>query len=182
MAAAAEPLLLTVEQYRQLPEREDVIQELHWGQVITLTRPKARHVKLQSRLVRLLRPQAEHLGYVESELPFRALPDYDLRAADVAFISRERWDEVDDEDDLRGAPELVIEVLSRSNTLAKMQELAALCLSAGTQEFWVLDAKRQTVTVTSRDGASVIYRGEDRIPLPLFGGELPLSEIFARRS
>jgi hypothetical protein len=71
-------------------------------------RPKARHVKLQSRLVRLLRPVAEHLGYAESELPFRALPNYDLRAADVAFITKDRWDAIDDEDDLRGAPELVI--------------------------------------------------------------------------
>jgi Uma2 family endonuclease len=130
MAAVAEPLLMTVEQYRQLHERDDVLQELHWGQLITLTRPKARHVKLQSRLVRLLRPKAEHLGYVESELPFRALPEYDLRAADVAFVAKQRWDEVQDDDDLRGAPELVIEVLSRSNTPAKIQELAALCLSA----------------------------------------------------
>ncbi len=181
MAAVAEPLLITVEQYRRIPECEDVIQELHWGQVITLTRPKARHVKLQSRLVRLLRPQAEHLGYVESELPFRALPEYDLRAADVAFVSKERWDEVEDDDDLRGAPELVIEVLSRSNTSAKIQELAALCLSTGTQELWVIDAKRQTVTVTTREGASRVYLGEDRIPLSLFGGDLGVSEIFARR-
>jgi Uma2 family endonuclease len=180
MAALAEPLLMTVEQYRQIPEREDVIQELHWGQIITLTRPKARHVKLQSRLVRLLRPKAEHLGYIESELPFRALPEYDLRAADVAFVSKKRWDEVEDDDDLRGAPELVIEVLSRSNTAAKIQELAALCLSAGTQELWVIDAKRQTVTITNREGSSVVYLGEDRIPLPLFGGDLAVSEIFAR--
>ena len=34
MAAAAEPQLLTVEQYRQLPDREDALQELHWGQVV----------------------------------------------------------------------------------------------------------------------------------------------------
>jgi hypothetical protein len=61
--------LMTVEQYRQIPEREDVIQELHWGQIITLTRPKSHHVKLQSRLVRLRRTKAEHLGYIESELP-----------------------------------------------------------------------------------------------------------------
>jgi Uma2 family endonuclease len=180
MAAVAEPLLTTVERYRQLPERDDVLQELHWGQLITLTRPKARHVKLQSRLVRLLRPKAEHLGYVESELPFRALPEYDLRAADVAFVSKQRWDEVPDDDDLRGAPELVIEVLSRSNTPAKIQELAALCLSAGTHELWVIDAKRETVTVTSRQGASMVYGCEDRIPLSLFGGNLAVSEIFAR--
>ena len=58
MAAATEPLLMTVEQYRQLPDREDVIQELHWGMVVTLSRPKMRHAKLQSRLVRLLRPKS----------------------------------------------------------------------------------------------------------------------------
>ena len=129
MAAAADPLLITVEQYRQIPEREDVIQELHWGQLVNLTRPKARHVKLQSRLVRLLRPKAEHLGYVESELTFRALPEYDLRAADVAFVSKERWDAVGDDEDLLGAPELVFVVLSPSNTQTRIRELAALCLS-----------------------------------------------------
>jgi Uma2 family endonuclease len=112
-------------------------------------------------------------------LPFRALPDYDLRAADVAFVTRERWDAVGDEDDLRGAPELVIEILSPSNTRSKIQELAALCLSAGTQELWVVDAKRQTVTITVRDGATVVYRANDRIPLSLFGGHLSVSEVFA---
>jgi Uma2 family endonuclease len=180
MAAAAEPLLMTVEQYRQLPARGDVIQELHWGQAITLTRPKASHIKLQSRLVRLLRPKAEHLGYVESELPFRALPEYDLRAADVAFVSQKRWDEVADDDDLRGAPELVVEVLSRSNTSAKIQELAALCLSAGTHELWIVDPKRQTVTITNRESTTMVYGREDRIPLSLFGGDLAVSEVFPR--
>ncbi len=55
MATAADPVLMTVEQYRELPKREDVVQELHWGQVVTLTRPRMRHARLQSRLVRLLR-------------------------------------------------------------------------------------------------------------------------------
>jgi Uma2 family endonuclease len=73
----------------------------------------------------------------------------------VAFVSKKRWDGVEDEDDLLGAPELVIEVLSRSDRAAKLQELAALCLSGGTQELWAID------------------------PLGLFGGELAVSEIFA---
>lgn len=37
MAAAPELLLMTVEQYRQLPPQKDVTRELHWGQVVTLT-------------------------------------------------------------------------------------------------------------------------------------------------
>jgi Uma2 family endonuclease len=98
----------------------------------------------------------------------------------VAFVSKQRWDEVPDDEDLCGAPELVIEVLSRSNTPAKIQELAALCLSAGTHELWVIDAKRETVTITNRQGISMVYGPGDRIPLSLFGGELAVSEIFAR--
>jgi hypothetical protein len=89
MAAAAEPLLMTVDEYHQLPDREDVVQELHWGMVVTLSRPKMKHAKLQSRLARLLRPVAEHLGVVETEVAFRALPEYDLRGADVAYVSQQ---------------------------------------------------------------------------------------------
>src|ERR1019366_678110 len=129
MAAATEPLLMTVEQYRQLPDREDVIQELHWGMVVTLSRPKMKHAKLQSRLVRLLRPKAEHLGVVETE--FRALPEYDLRGADVAYVSQQRWDDTDDNDSLRGSPELVIELLSPKHQGRNTRKSGALPVDRG---------------------------------------------------
>jgi len=179
MAAAAEPLLMTVEQYRQLPDREDVIQELHWGMVVTLTRPKMRHAKLQSRLVRLLRPAAEPMGVVETEVAFRAFPEYDLRGADVAYVSRERWEATGDDDNLHGSPELVIEVLSPSNTKAEIHEKAVLCLSTGAQAFWVVDSKRKTVSVTSKGGDPVVYEIGGRIPLSMFDSYLDVSEIFA---
>lgn len=178
MAAAAEPLLMTVKQYRELPQRADVTTELRWGQVVTLTRPKMRHAKLQSRLVRLLRPKAEHLGVVESAVAFRALPEYDLRGADVAFVSRERWDAADDDDNLRGSPELVIEVLSPSNTKPEMQEKATLYLATGAREFWIVDATARTVTVVQREG-SLVYAEGERIPLLLFGGEMTVADIFS---
>lgn len=177
MAAVAEPLLMTVEQYRELPQREDVIQELHWGQVVTLTRPKMKHAKLQSRLVRLLRPKAEHLGVVESEVAFRALAEYDLRGADVAFVSQQRWEATPDDDNLAGSPELVIEVLSPSNTKREMQEKATLYLSTGAQEFWVVDAKRKIVSVLNRQG-TVVYETGQMIPLPQFDSVISVAEIF----
>ena len=178
MAALAEPLLMTVQQYRELPQRDDVVTELHWGQVVTLTRPKMKHAKLQSRLVRLLRPKAEHLGVIESEVAFRALAEYDLRAADVAFVSRERWDNTVDDDNLSGSPELVIEVLSPSNTKREMYEKATLYLATGAEEFWIVDAKQKNVTVVGRQGSTVYEMGE-LIPLPLFGSSLSAADIFA---
>ena len=62
MAAVVEPLLMTVEEYRELPQQSDVVQELHWGQVVTLTRPRMRHTKLQYRLVELLRTRLRGEG------------------------------------------------------------------------------------------------------------------------
>ena len=178
MAALPEPVLMTVEQYRELPDREDVIQELHWGMVVTLSHPKMKHAKVQSRLARLLRPKAEHLGVVETEVAFRALPEYDLRGADVAFVSQARWDSTDDNDNLHGSPELVIEVLSPSNTRAEINEKAVLCLSSGAQEFWVVDPKGEIISVTRQDGVTTAYRTGDRIPLPMFDSSVDVSEIF----
>jgi len=178
MATAAEPLLLTVEQYRQLPDCKDVLQELHWGQVVTVTRPKMRHSRLQYRLVELLRPKAEAKGIVAAEVPFRALPEYDLRATDVAFVSQSRWDAADADDNLHGSPELVIEVLSPSNTKAEIREKAALYLSTGAHEFWVVDPRRKTVTVARRDADSIVYVIGDSIPLPMFGSQLGVDLIF----
>jgi Uma2 family endonuclease len=55
-------------------------------------------------------------------LPFRPLPEHELWAADVAYVSKERWEQIDPEDNLVGAPDLVIEVLSPSNTAAEIND------------------------------------------------------------
>lgn len=170
---------MTVAQYRMLPQREDLQQELHGGLLVTVTRPKMKHAKLQSRLVRLLRPRSEHLGVVEMEVAFRALPEYELRAADVAFVSQARWDSVDDEDNLHGSPELVIEVVSPSNTKTEMREKAALCLATGSDEFWIVDPDSRTVTVMHCGQPHVSYKTGSTVPLHLFAAEaLPVAEIF----
>ncbi|MBV8708437.1 MAG: Uma2 family endonuclease [Acidobacteriaceae bacterium] len=178
MAALGEPLLMTVEQFQSLPERSDVLEELHWGCLVTLSRPKPWHIKLQVRTADLLRPLSAEAGYVITELPFRAVTQYDLRAADVAFISRERWDGAGDKD-LIGAPELVVEILSPSNTKSQLQQYMALCLANGCEEFWAVDRSTETVTVTEKEGRSIVYTKEQSIPIQLFNGRMiSVSEIF----
>lgn len=174
------PALMTVEQFQELPlDRGPVMHELHHGEVVTLTRPKAKHYKLQTRLADLLRPRAGHLGFVGIEVPFRAVPQFDLRAADVAFVTKGRWDAMDPEDNLRGAPELVIEVKSPSNTWAELRERASLCLANGCQDFWIVDEKARTITAIDPDGKAVKYSAADCVALPLFGGDgLRVSDVF----
>lgn len=179
MAARVEPLLMTVEQFDALPERPDALDELHWGLLVTLPRPKAWHVKLQMKLTQLLQPAAAGRGYIVMELPFRTVPQYDLRAADVAFISKSRWDEVSD-GYLLGPPELVVEIISPSNTNAQLREYTALCLANGCEEFWAVNHKAQTVTVISKNGHSVSYSAGMNVPLSVLGGHaISVDQIFA---
>ena len=112
-------------------------------------------------------------------MAFRALPEYDLRGADVAFVSQQRWNTTEDDDNLHGTPELVIEVLSPSNTKQEMREEAALYVSTGAQELWLVDPKRQTVTVMRQQGGTQVFGMGQPIPLVLFGRELNVSDIFA---
>jgi len=174
------PALMTVEQFQELPlDKGPVMHELHHGEVVTLTRPKAKHYRLQKRLERLLEAIAGSRGVVGIEMPFRAVPQFDLRAADVAFISQERWDAIDPEGNLRGAPDMVIEVKSPSNTWAELRERASLCLANDCKDFWIVDEKARTVTAIAPDGKAVQYTEADSIPLPLFGsGCLSVSDIF----
>ena len=176
---AALPDLITVEQFRQLPERGEYCYELHHGAVVAVTQPKAGHWQLQRHLMDLLRPKLSGFGEVAVEVPYRAVPEFDIRAADVALISRERWDAIDPEGDLYGPPELMIEVISPSNTRAKLRETVSLCLANGALECWLVDRKKKSVTVVRKDGATSVYGGDSAIPLAAFGSDcLPLSAIF----
>ena len=176
---AALPDLITVEQFRRLPERGEYCYELHQGAVVAVTRPKTRHIMQQVRFVDLLQPKLAGFGRVIMEFPYRPLPEFELRAADVALVSRERWSAADPDDNLHGAPELVIEVMSPSNTKAKPRDTISLCLANGSLECWIVNTKQKSITVVRKDGTTSVYGGETEIPLTAFGGDsLRLADIF----
>ena len=175
---AALPQLVSVAQFRQLPEGE-FLYELHSGEVVALTRPRSGHLELQHRLLMLLSPKLADFGAVRIEYPYRPLAEFELRAADVAAVSRARWDAIDPDDNLHGAPELVIEVKSPSNTERQLRVLVALCLANGAIECWIVDAEKKSVTVIRREGAAAVFTAGASVSLTAFGGgELAVDEIF----
>jgi len=175
---AALPDLITVAQFRQLPESGEYAYELHHGEVVAMTRPRLAHERLQRRLARLLEtllPSYE----IGVEYAFRPLAEFDLRAADVAAVSAARAAAADPEDNLYGAPDLVIEVKSPSNTPRKLQELASLCLANGAIEFWIVDRALKLITVVQRDGSRQSYGIDAEISLAAFGGRnLAVNAVF----
>jgi Uma2 family endonuclease len=171
---------MSVDEFRKLPESGEFYYELRHGEPVRVTRPKYKHSRIQHRLERLLAQAAGSMGVVTIEFPFRALPELELRAADVAFLNQERWDAVDPEDNLHGAPELVIEVLSPSNTAAEINDKERLCLENGAQEFWVVDPNLRQVKVSTPDGITTTFRATQEIPLRIFGsGSIQVDDIFS---
>jgi Uma2 family endonuclease len=176
---AALPNLITVEQFHQLPDGGNYCYELHHGEVVAMTRPKPGHWQLQRHFMDLLRPKLSDFGEVAVEVPYCAVPEFDLRVADVAAISHKRWNAIHPDVDLQGAPELVIEVLSPSNTKAKLRETVSLCLANGAWECWIVNAKQRSITVVRKDGTTSVYEGDSAIPLTAFGSDcLRLADIF----
>jgi Uma2 family endonuclease len=171
--------LVTVEEFRNLPEGGDVYYELRGGEVVSLPRPKHRHFTIQRRLRRLLENLAPPDSVVDTEFAFRALSEYELRVADVAYVSAAKYAVIDPEDNLHGAPDITIEVLSRSNTAAEIFEKEKLCLENGAQEFWVVDPRLRQVRISTPDARTVTWRSRQRIPLSLFGdATLAVDDIF----
>jgi Uma2 family endonuclease len=175
---AALPDLIAVERFRQLPEDGEFACELHHGAVVRMTRPRLAHERLQRRLARLL--EAALPSYeIGVQYAFRPLAEFDLRAADVAAVSAARAAAADPEDNLHGAPGLVIEVKSPSNSPRKLQELASLCLANGAIEFWIVDRLLKSITVVQQDGSRETYGVDATISLAAFGGaSLAVKAVF----
>jgi Uma2 family endonuclease len=168
--------LMTFAEFEKLPDQE-IRQELRHGEVVNVAPPKHGHYSIQLRLQGLLAALALRAGTVGTEFGFR-IGEFEYRIADVAFLSRDRWDRISVQGYLEGAPELVIEILSPSNTAAEIQDKKEICLENGTVEFWVVDPKRHQVKVTSREGRAAVYKAGQQIPV-FFGGSIAVDSIFA---
>ena len=172
--------LVTWTDFLRLPERPDTAQhyELHDGEVVLVPPARPLHIKLQKRIEHLLESLAGERGVVTIEFPYRPAPNLQYWFADVAFIPRADWDSLPPNDYPVYAPALIVEVLSPSNTPAKINRQRIVAMSAGTQEFWVVDPEKQAVHVTTALGVAV-YAAGDVMPVPIFGTALAVDEIFA---
>ena len=169
--------LVTFEEFASLPDPLEGHLELHHGQVVLMPPRKLPHVIVQQALLELLLPLTRGKGFVSNEFPFRPLPEYESWQADVAFIARERWKNTYDY--FPGAPDLVIEVLSPSNTKAEILERQEICLSNGCSAFWTVNPKRRLVLVTGVDRKTVTFDCSMSVPLPKpLGGTIPVASIF----
>lgn len=134
----------------------------------------ANHGWVCSRILSLLLVHAEasELGQVvDSSTGFRLSPDT-LISPDVAFISKSRLAEILVSPDkfFQGAPDLAVEVLSPSDRVKQIQAKVEKYIAHGTRVIWVVDCKKQEVTVHTPGsirkvtGLNAILTGGDVMP------------------
>ena len=167
MASALLPALTTWEQFQQYPAVDLGHHELRDGVVISVPPASKQHAYIQQQIREALKIALGSLGYVNSEVPYRPVAEYQSWQADVAFVPREIYEQIPDNWSTVYAPALIVEILSPSNRESKLAHQRALAMSAGCQEFWIVDGSRQTVHVTTAQGTK-LYGCDNVIPLDAF--------------
>ena len=83
-----------------------------------------------------------------------------------------------------GAPDLIIEIMSPSNTHSQLFYKFNHYLKAGVREYWVINPEEKIVNVhIYEDGRyfTTLYKDNDRIPVNILPGlEIALEDIWAR--
>ena len=125
-----------------------------------------------------------NLGVVyAAETGFKLASDPDtVRAPDVAFIRRDRVEEVGDiEGFWPGAPDLAVEVISPSDTYADVQEKVFDWLEAGTRMVILVMPRKRIVTIYRSMTDMIMLTehdtldGGDVVP----GWKIPVRELFS---
>lgn len=139
----------TLADFRRLPE--GTLVELIGGHLVFRPTPLVQHRRVVGQLVWLLGDfvESRDLGVVVSWIDTR-LSDADAFQPDLVFVSHERLG-ILGEQEIEGAPDLVVEVLSPSTGYYDLTQKREAYERAGVREYWIVDPERQTVEVLTLD-------------------------------
>lgn len=183
--AESRSVKLTYDDFLLFPEdgkRHEVIDGEHY----VTPSPNTRHQIASVNLTRILSThvRTHGLGRVFSA-PFDVVfSNLDLVEPDLLFISAKRLEIVTDKH-VRGAPDLVVEILSDSTRKVDESVKRTLYERCGVQEYWVVDTVLETVKVHRREEnrfghpAELSVEAGDSLTSPLLPGlSVRVSEIF----
>ena len=172
---------LTYEDYASLPDDERC--ELIDGELIPMPSPKEIHQKILKLMTRSFFPlEARGLG-IFYFAPFDViLSRFNVVQPDLIFVSGAR-SHIITEDNIRGAPDLVVEILSPSTAGYDRTTKRDLYARHGVREYWLIDpyAKTATVLILGANGydTHAVYGEGDTLTSPTLAGfALNLSDLF----
>jgi len=171
---------LTYEDYASLPDDERC--ELIDGELIPMPSPTALHQTLLKKLaLGFMVLESRGLGTMFFAPLDVILSNFDVVQPDLIFISNERAHIIDDY--IRGAPDLLVEILSPSTQRRDRIVKRNLYARHGVREYWLIDpyAKTITVLILGANGYNThaVYGAGDTLTSPTLPGfALNLSDLF----
>jgi len=162
---------MSVEEFAAMPREEAVRFELVSGELVPLASATLRHAWIRDGLAAQLRSYlATHrIGIAATEVDCRTI-DETVRRPDLSYFSRERWLLVDpDRIPIPFAPDIAVEILSKSEKAVEVNRKIAEYLAAGSVEVWIIDPKNIQLMIRSANSVRVIGAG-DTIESPLLPG------------
>lgn len=159
MSQATDKVRWTIQDVAALPDNEWIRYEIIDGELFVTRSPHHQHQQTTGRIFAVLDDWSVDSGLGEASImPGLIFSDSDNVAPDVVWVSYERLAQIQDEaGHFRGAPELVVEVLSPGKANEDRDRLAKLKLYSvqGVQEYWIVDRTAQRIEVYRRENTQL---------------------------
>jgi Uma2 family endonuclease len=178
--------LLTAEQLAGLSGEDDryKLAELDEGELIEGAAASARHGCVGVRLAALLYAfvHDRSLGTLygtEAGFVLTRNPDT-VVCPDLAFVRSERVPEGDTDEFFPGAPDLAVEIFSKTYTFPRLMRIVRQYFRYGTHTVWILYPAKTQVQVLEFSGKNRLLSSEAVLESPelLPGFSIPIKEVF----
>jgi len=129
--------------------------ELYDGEVIVVPSPFPRHQRVASNIEDILRDYESAAGGLTFHAPLDiVLSEHNVVQPDLLYFREERRGLVKDWEATRAAPDLAVEVLSRSTEARDRGRKMELLARFGVVEYWIVDPARNTLEIYVRRDAA----------------------------
>jgi len=183
MANVNTKIKFTYKDYKSLPESETKRYELIEGELIMVPSPVTYHQRISRKLEFLLEDFVEKnkLGEI-FYAPYDVHLGENVVQPDILFVSKEH-SYVITEEEIKGAPDLVIEILSPATAERDRTYKKVLYARYGVSEYWIVDPEEKTIEVLTlkKEGYETfgIYKMQETLNSPLLLGlSINLTKIF----
>ena len=120
--------------------------ELYDGEVIVVPSPFPRHQRVAMHIGEILREYERRVGGLFFSIPIDIVfSEHNVVQPDVVFFRKERRHVIDMMAATRAAPDLAVEVLSRSTEARDRGRKMQLLARFGVPEYWIVDPVKNTV-------------------------------------
>ncbi|MBD1211239.1 MAG: Uma2 family endonuclease [Dolichospermum sp.] len=155
--------------------------ELQEGNILIMGPSDIESSEIGAELIRLLGNwiKPRKLGRIFDSSGGFIMPNTDLRAPDVSFVSAQRLKRtVRDFGNL--VPDLVVEIKSKTDRVSKLEDKLKLFLELGAKVGILINPDELTVTVYRPDGKITLLTEDDKLTVSeLFPGwEIAISELW----